>query len=76
MGRNMKPLNERKMFFIQIKISQNEREIIEDYLSVKNIKNKSQWILDMVMEKIKEDKTIGLLGMKQIIETEKGKLIY
>jgi len=64
MGRYCKPINERKIYHIQIRLTELEKQIIDGYVSQKGIKNKSQWIVDTLNNTIKKDKTIGLLGVK------------
>ena len=64
MGRYCKPLNEKKLYTLNFKITELEKQIIDGYVSQKNIKNKTEWVVNMIMDKIKKDKTIGLLGVR------------
>lgn len=52
-----------------------EKETLTKYTETKGIKNKSKWILELIEEKIKLDKEIGILELKKEIDFNKNEQI-
>jgi len=65
----------RKIETFQLRMTSLEKETLTKYTETKGIKNKSKWILELIEEKIKLDKEIGILELKKEIDFNKNEQI-